>query len=490
MSKLQGMKRQAAAAVLAVALIGGLSVSRLHSAEAAIDTGGGKQALVAGFRDVVKATQPAVVSITSSKTVRTPSRLRQAPMPEFFGPFGDFFDFDNRRFDNRGGGEGEMPERRERGAGSGVIVRPDGHILTNDHVVNGASDIKVTLDNKREFAAKVVGTDPKTDIAVLKIEATNLPYLKLGDSGTVQVGDLVLALGNPYGIGQTVTMGIASAVGRSGLGIEDYEDFIQTDAAINPGNSGGALVNTRGELIGINVAILSRTGGNQGIGFAVPSNLAKQVMDQITTNGKVVRGWIGVAIQPVDAALAKAFQMKEPHGALVGNVDPQGPASKSGLKAGDIIVSLNGKKVEDPKALRMAVAMTKPGTPVTMGVFRAGAQQDVKMTLGEFPETGSERAESGQSRDVLRGLAVDNLTPQVASQLGLSPNMTGALVTSVTPGTAAAEAGLRRGDVIQEVNRKRVANVTEFRQAVDQGKGQPVLLLVNRGGSTLFVVVE
>jgi serine protease Do len=482
------MKRQALAAVLAVALIGGLSVSRLHSAEAAIDTGGGKQALVAGFRDVVKATQPAVVSITSSKTVQTPSRLRQAPMPDFFGPFGDFFDFDSRRFNERG--QGEMPERRERGAGSGVIVRPDGHILTNDHVVNGASDIKVTLDDKREFAAKVVGTDPKTDIAVLKIEATNLPYLRLGDSGNVQVGDLVLALGNPYGIGQTVTMGIASAVGRSGLGIEDYEDFIQTDAAINPGNSGGALVNTRGELIGINVAILSRTGGNQGIGFAVPSNLAKHVMDQIVTSGKVVRGWIGVAIQPVDAALAKAFKMSEPHGALVGNVDPQGPASKSGLKAGDIIVSLNGKKLEDPKALRMAVAMTKPGTPVTLGVFREGAPQDVKLTLGEFPETGAERADSGQSRDMLRGLAVDNLTPQVASQLGLSPNTLGAVITSVTPGSAAAEAGLRRGDVVQEVNRKRVTNVTEFRQAVDQGKGQPVLLLVNRGGSTLFIVVE
>ena len=453
----------------------------------------GKAGLAGGFRELVKATQPAVVSITASKTVTAQSGRRSMPgrpfpgdrpsLPEGFGPFGDFF--------NQPEFEGGMPqERQQRGAGSGVIVRSDGYVLTNDHVVDKADDIKVVLSDKREFKAKLIGTDPKTDIAVLKIDATNLPVLKLGDSSTVEVGDVVLAMGNPFGIGQTVTLGIASAVGRSNLGIEEYEDFIQTDAAINPGNSGGALINTRGELVGINVAILSRSGGNQGIGFAVPSNLAKEVMDQIIDHGKVIRGWLGVSIQPVDATMAAAFGLKEARGALVGGVDPTGPASKAGLKSGDIIVTLNGKPVEDSKALRMAVAMLKPGTTAALGVFRDGAQRDVKVTLGEFPETAAERAQGAQPDEAMRGVAVDSLTPKVAQQLGLPAETQGLVVTSVAPGSAAAEAGLRRGDVIQEVNRKPVTNLEGFRSALSVGKGQPVLLFVNRGGSTLFLMIE
>jgi len=436
-------------------------------------------ALAEGFRPVVKKALPAVVNISTTKIVRT---RPAGPFPFFDDPFfRDFFGF---------GWDFVPRERRETSLGSGVIVSSDGYILTNDHVISGATEIIVSLADKRELKAKVVGSDPKTDIAVLKVEEKNLPTLPLGDSSKVEVGDIVLAMGNPFGIGQTVTMGIVSATGRGGLGIETYEDFIQTDAAINPGNSGGPLVNMRGEVIGINTAIISRSGGYQGIGFAVPINMAREVMEQIIKKGRVVRGWLGVTIQPVTSQVAQALGLKEAKGALVADVQKDSPADKAGLKTGDIIQAVNNKEIEDSRDLQLTIARMAPGTTVTLKVLRDGKPITVTATLGEYPEEKREVAFApGEEREAL-GLDVQDLTPQIARQLGLPPNTFGVVVTAVAPGSAAEDAGLRRGDVIQEVNRQPVQNERAFWQAVRRAGKRPLLLLVNRGGSTFFAVIE
>jgi serine protease Do len=432
-----------------------------------------------GFRPVVKKALPAVVSISSSKVVRD-----RRMMPD---PFWDFFGFG---FEGPRDRSGEPRERREQGLGSGVIFRPDGYIVTNEHVVRGAEEIKVVLTDKREFDAKLIGGDAKTDLAVLKVEAGGLPHLPLGDSSQIDVGDIVLAMGNPFGLGSTVTMGIVSASGRGGIGIQDYEDFIQTDAAINPGNSGGALVDARGELVGINTAILSRTGGNQGIGFAVPTAMAKPVIGQLIDKGKVTRGWLGVVIQPVNAATAKAFKLKEARGALIGDVDPDGPAAKAGIQRGDVIVKLNGNDVEETRDLRNRIAMTPPGSTVKLAVVRDGQTRNVEAKLGELPEREQAARGPGESRRPLDGVDVQDLSPRIAAQLGLPRDLTGVVVTAVSPASPAADAGLRRGDVIAEVNRRAVANVPAFERAVrDAGSGQ-VILLVNRGGNTMYLVIE
>ena len=299
-----------------------------------------------------KTAMPAVVKISASKLVK-PAAMQ---VPEGMDPM--FRQF----FGNGGGGNFESPRaHREGGLGSGVVVSADGYILTNNHVVDSATDVKVTLPDRREFKAKVIGTDPKTDIAVLKIDASNLPVITVGNSAKLQVGDAVLAIGNPYGVGQTVTMGIVSATGRANLGIEDYEDFIQTDASINPGNSGGALVNDRGELVGINTAILAGgSGGNQGIGFAVPVNLVRQVMNQIVTHGGVTRSYLGVTVQEVTPAIAKAIGLNAPNGALVSEVSPDSPAQKAGIKQGDVITEINGTPIVESNQLRMTVSMMNP----------------------------------------------------------------------------------------------------------------------------------
>ena len=337
----------------------------------------------------------------------------------------------------------------------------------------------------------MIGTDPKTDIAVLKIDEQNLPVMPIGDSSKVRVGEFALAIGDPFGVGQTVTMGIVSATGRGGFGIEDIEDFIQTDAAVNPGNSGGALVNVRGELIGINTAILSGSGGNQGVGFAVPVNMARSVMDQIVKSGRVVRGWLGVVIQPVTPTVAKSFGLSaEPRGALVGDLAPDGPAAHAGIQKGDILLEVNGQAIHESRDLQLKVATMSPGAQLRLKLFRNGSERDVPVTLGEAPAQKAASVEGHARGGTLEGLTVDELTAQIARQIGVLITTHGVIVSDVEPGSLAADAGLQRGDVIQEVNRKAVKNVAEFEAAVRHAGREGVLLLVNRADTTLFLVVE
>jgi serine protease Do len=440
-----------------------------------------------GFSSVLIPALPAVVSISSTKIVKS-----QGNTPDFFNDpmFRQFFGNQPPP-----GAQGPQSER-EFGLGSGVIVNPNGYILTNNHVVSGASDVEVFTVDKRKFKAKVVGTDPLTDVAVLKIEATGLPTLTLGDSSELKVGDVVFAIGQPFGIGETATMGIVSATGRGlGQAIERYEDFIQTDAAINPGNSGGALVDVRGNLIGINTAILSGgggEGGNEGVGFAIPINMAHNVMDQIVEHGKVIRGYLGVSIQGVDPDMAKAFGLSRGGGALIGDVTPDSPAAKGGLQRGDVVLELNGQMVNSPDELSVRVAQMAPGTVAHLKLFRGGKEETMDVTLGEFPEKGTASNEQpgAAAPSGLKGIQVQNLTADIAHELQLPPSVAGVVVASVDPSSAAAESGLQRGDVILEVNRKAVRNVQQYHEALAGVANQSVLLLINRGGTTHFVMIQ
>lgn len=429
------------------------------------------------YAPVLKNVLPSVANISSSKVVKADKQMRELQMDPFF-----------RQFFGGDGGQFDIPkDRREKSLGSGVIVSPEGYILTNNHVVDGATDVKVTLLDKREFEAKIIGTDPKTDIAVLKIDATNLKPITLGDSSKAEVGDTALAIGDPFGVGQTVTRGIISATGRGNLGIEDYEDFIQTDAPINPGNSGGALINDRGELVGINTAILTHGEGSEGIGFAVPVNLAHQVMDQILKNGKVVRAYMGILPQDMTTDMAKAFGQKETRGVVVGDVSANSPAQEAGLKRGDILLEVNGKPVANSNQLRNSISMMQPGTEIKIKLLRDGSERDLNVKLAEMPtETAMTQPGDEDSTKALEGVEVSNLSPNVAEQLGLPSTSKGVVVTDVDPSSKIADAGLRKGDVIQEVNHQAVKNVSEFQSAVKKGGSDP-LLLVNRQGRTLFI---
>jgi len=451
-----------------------------------------------GYSAVVKRVVPAVVNISTSKVVKRQTGFESdgsdgGNMPQEMEPF-------FRQFFGNGGGQFQTPRNHtEKALGSGVIISPEGYILTNNHVVDGATSVVVTLHDKREFKARVVGTDPRTDIAVIKIDGSNFPALTLGDSGKVEVGDVVLAIGNPFGVGQTVTSGIVSATGRAGLGIEQVEDFIQTDAAINPGNSGGALVDDEGHLIGINTAILAgNSGGNQGIGFAIPINMARSDMDQIVAHGKVEHGYIGILPQDVTPALSKAFNAKDTNGALVGEVTPDSPAARASLKQGDIIVAINGEPVNDANQLRMRIGMMAPNSTVALKVMRNGDMQTINVTLGEYPSTEERASLDGrhhQSADQtpdksLNGVSVENLTPETAQELKLPASTPGVVVSEVDPASKAADAGLKPGDVIQQVNHQSVASVRDFSQALGKsGKDDSVLLLVNRAGNTLYMAV-
>ena len=435
-----------------------------------------------GFSSVLTPALPAVVNISSTKIVKNQNAQNMPDLyndPLFRQFFGDQFPHPNQG------------PQREQGLGSGVIVNPDGYVLTNNHVVEDASDVEVFTQDRKKFKAKVIGTDARTDIAVLKIEASGLPTLTLGDSSKLKVGDVVFAIGQPFGIGETATMGIVSATGR-GLGgaIEHYEDFIQTDAAINPGNSGGALIDLRGNLVGINTAIISGGGGNQGVGFAIPINMARGVMDQIVEHGKVIRGYLGVTIQAVDPDLGKAFGLSHGGGALIGDVSANSPASKAGLQTGDIVLELNGQTVNGPDDLSVRISEMAPGSVAHLQVFRNGQNKNVDVTLGELPEKTPAAQNNPEAPATLKGMQVQNLTPEIARQLKLPSSITGVVVTEVEPSSAADAAGIQRGDVIQEVNRKPVRDVNQFRQALSGTSNQSVLLLLNRGGTTHFVVVQ
>ncbi len=394
---------------------------------------------------------------------------------------------------------GKIPQMQqkpqiERGLGSGVIIESNGTILTNNHVVDGATTVKIDLPDKRTFTAKVVGTDAASDLAVLKIEAKDLPVLPLGDSDKVRVGDVVLAIGNPLGLRQTVTSGIISAKGRqTGLSDGSFEDFLQTDAPINQGNSGGALVNMNGELIGINSQILSPSGGNIGIGFSIPSNMAKSVMAQLLKDGKVHRGMLGVGIQDVTSELAENFGLKEVRGVIINSVTPNSPAAKAGLKQGDVIVSLNGTNIGDGNELRNRVSETAPNTEVTIGFLREGKEQTAKVTLGEFENKNAVKDNNSSNEGSEQGkigVTLQPLTPQIAQQLGLKGITEGLVVADVQAGSPAEDAGIAQGDVILQVNRQDVKTVDDIKNAISKSKNNSVLLLINRGGSTVFVTVN
>jgi len=436
------------------------------------------------FAPIVKKAAPSVVNIYTSRTVK----VRQMRSPLQDDPF--FRQF----FGDQLPDDGHARTRKERSLGSGVIVSPDGYILTANHVVEGADEVKVAIDeNKKEFTAKVIGTDPQTDVAVLKIDATDLSAITLGDSDQLEVGDVVLAIGNPFGVGQTVTMGIVSALGRNGFDFGGHagaiENFIQTDAAINPGNSGGALVDAEGRLIGINTAIITggESRGNDGIGFAVPVNIARHVMERLISGGKVTHGYLGINLQDVSGDLAKQFGLPDQNGALVDDVLTNTPAEKAGIKSGDVIVEFNGKSVADANSLLLEVSENEPGTSVTLKLIRNNSPKTVTVKLGDRPgelaENGSDQngSDSDNSKtDALDGVTVDDLNSDIRQELKIPDRVQGAIVTDVAADSNSAEAGLLKGDVIQEINRKPVSNADEAVKACNAAKGDQILLKIWR----------
>ena len=427
------------------------------------------------YAGIVDRVAPAVVTIRSERVVRTSGQ--QLPDHPFFREF-----FGDRM--------PQMPDRRQDGLGSGVIVRGDGYILTNQHVVDGADEVTVELTDGRSLKAKVVGSDKPTDLAVLKVEGNNLQTFTLGNSDNVRVGDVVLAVGNPLGVGQTVTMGIVSAKGRStGIGDGTYEDFIQTDAPINRGNSGGALVNTTGELIGINSQILSPSGGNIGIGFSIPANMARNVMTQLIEDGEVRRGRLGVTVQQLTPALAQTLNLQGVRGALVSDVESGSPAAAAGLQRGDVITAVNGQAITDSNVLRNEIAELQPGTDVKLTVRRDGTERVLSAKLAALEAQAATRdgRRSGESSGRF-GMSVEPLTADRARELGVRATA-GVLVAAVDPGSRADDAGLRAGDVIEQVDRKPVKSGEELRAALSSGD-RPALLLVHRGASTIFVTIQ
>ena len=427
--------------------------------------------------EVADVVRPSVVNVSTTSTVT----MEENPEGDLFNDpffrhfFGDQFGHQKRKY-------------KSAALGSGVIFSGNGYILTNNHVVTGAEEIKVVLSDKREFKGKIVGTDPRTDLAVIKINARDLPAAKLGDSSKLKAGDIVLAVGTPFGLNSTVTMGIVSAVGRSNVGIADFEDFIQTDAAVNPGNSGGALVNTNGEVVGINTAIFSISGGYMGVGFAIPSDMAKTVMDSIIKHGKVIRGWLGVSIQDLTPDIAKSLGIKQQTGALVADVVKDSPAEKAGLKRGDVIVSLDGKPVEDSTSLRNMVSAAAPGKTMELKIIREGKEKSVVATLAEFKEQAA--VKKVEYNNVLKGITVQELTASLRDQINVPENMNGVVITDVGPDSP-AQGILQAGDVVLEVNRHEIKNLKDYDQLVSKiGEKDSVLLLIYREGGTIYITIR
>lgn len=467
-------------------------------------------ALAQGFSELVRSVTPAVVNIAVSGGEGGRRGRRQLPPGPFGGPPGE-----NPPGEEPPGGEpippmpgppGGGPGRPEQSAGSGVIIDATGYIVTNNHVVENATQITVTLSDKREFPGKLVGADPKTDLAVVKIDVEGLPAMKWAQGEKSQVGDLVLAIGSPFGLSSTVTLGIISALGRGNVGIADYEDFIQTDAAINPGNSGGALVNMNGELIGINTAIFSRTGGSEGIGFAIPSSIAIDIVGSLTKTGKVVRGWMGIAIQEVTPALAKSFKLPEQRrgGVLVSDVNEDGPSSAAGLKRGDVIIAFDDRDVANVSQLRNLVARTIVGHMAKVKVLREGKEQTLSVKVAERPSDEMLAKKSGPSvpqapppdvpkppDNVLASLKVQALDQTTLGQLNLPAKTAGVVVNHVEAGSSAEAAGVQRGDVIQEINREPIKALEDYQRAASKiKKEEMVVLLLSRQGNNLFVAVN
>ena len=436
------------------------------------------------FSRVVKDVKPAVVHIAVTSTVETNSEYEQFfnhPFFEkFFGPEYRFQDPQRRK-------------RQQQGAGSGFIIDREGHILTNNHVVEKADKITVTLADESEVEATLIGTDPKSDVALIKINVDHdLPVVEMGDSAALEVGEWVIAIGNPFGLTQTVTVGVVSATGRSRVGINEYENFIQTDAAINPGNSGGPLLNIHGQVVGINSALYSRTGGYMGIGFAIPINMAKFINEQLMNNGKVTRGYLGVGIQDVDESLAESFGLEKAGGVLITDVQDDTPASRAGVKSQDVLVKLNGVDLQDTQDLRNRIAQTIPGTTVMIDIIRDGKPVELKVEIGEQPADFGIAAQERSDQNPLSsfGLVVQELTPDLAEQLGYKGRQ-GLVISEVSPGSTAAEIGLKSGFLIEEVQKVRVTSLEELRQIMEQsGASERVLLRVRVGQNSRYVVLK
>jgi Do/DeqQ family serine protease len=452
------------------------------------------------FADIIEKASPAVVKISMTRIIKASDQ--QQGNPFLSDPFfRQFF-----------GQMGRPRDQREEGLGSGIIVSPNGYILTNNHVVEKANSLRVELSDGRHFSGKTVGTDPQTDLAVVKITADSLPTLPFANSDAARVGDLCFAIGNPFGQDHTVTMGIVSAKNRVLTAETSLQNFIQTDAAINPGNSGGALINARGELIGVNTMILTGgntfgggEGGNIGIGFAVPSNMAKQVMDQIMKNGKVSRGYMGVSLQNVTQDNAQLLGVKQDHGAVIADVTPGGPGAKAGLKSGDVVTAIDGKTVQGRDDLTMDVVSRTPGSSVTLDILRNGQPMKVTVTLGTRPgglnwDRNNQNGNNGNNDNdqdngnngnvSARGMTVETLTPDLAQQVGVPPATKGVVVDDVDQSSPAVDAGIGRGTVIVAVDRQPVTNAQDFQRLMNGSKGKAVLLTINQGGSNLFIVVQ
>lgn len=438
------------------------------------------------FRSVAKQVSPAVVFIQVEKEVEQQG-IGSNP---FDGtPFGDEF---FRRFfgqPNQKRNPHTPQKRQSIGQGSGFIISADGYIMTNNHVVGDADKVTVRLLDGREFSAKTIGTDPPTDVALIKIEAAEkLPFLKLGNSDKMEVGDWVLAFGNPFGLSHTLTAGIISAKGRSGIGLTDYENFIQTDAAINPGNSGGPLVNLDSEVIGMNTAIFSRSGGYMGIGFAIPINMAKNIREQLVEHGSVTRGRLGVYIQELTQDLAESFDIKQNKGILISQVVEDSPAEKAGLEQGDVILELNGKTVTKVAKFRNSIALTRPGTEIELTILRNGKEKEIEVTIGSL-ETDDKGHPISADKLPKLGMSLQKLTSELAEQFGYE-DAKGVLVTAVEAGSIADRAGIKRGDLIEEVNRKAVNEPSQVKKLIKESNKKTILLLVRQGDASRYLALK